>query len=114
MLFHPYKGAKNTLRCHFSPTSPAVERVKAIDMASLVAHCGETDPTSATLEKRYSELQLQKRYLETCLSKVPLTKFDKNRISTLKWKEDLEAQLDRTDAELGSIRLSLRKLNAFK
>lgn len=60
------------------------------------------------IEHRYDELQIEKRQLESALSKT--SSHGKGRIK----KEQLENKLDNVEKELGSLRMSLKRWNILK
>ncbi|XP_064612715.1 uncharacterized protein LOC135476575 [Liolophura sinensis] len=64
------------------------------------------------LEVKYDDLQVEKRQLESALSKVPL--HGKVNHHNRKAKEDLDNQLDKVEKELGSIRMSLKRYHVLK
>ncbi|XP_041349115.1 uncharacterized protein LOC121368448 [Gigantopelta aegis] len=63
--------------------------------------------TITKLEKKYEELHVEKRTLESQLTRIPSH-------GHLKQKEDLEDQYDKVERELGSVRMSLKRFQVIK
>ncbi|XP_050410762.2 uncharacterized protein LOC126825238 [Patella vulgata] len=63
-------------------------------------------------EKRYDELTIEKRQLESALNRIPIHgRVDRKSKSD---KIDLEKKLEKVEHELGSVRMSLRKYQVLK
>ncbi|ESO97918.1 hypothetical protein LOTGIDRAFT_228434 [Lottia gigantea] len=63
-------------------------------------------------EKRYDELTIEKRQLESALNRIPIH----GRVGrkSITEKDDLEKKLEKVEHELGSVRMSLRKYQVLK
>ncbi|KAL8559886.1 hypothetical protein ACOMHN_016932 [Nucella lapillus] len=63
------------------------------------------------MERRYDDLQIEKRKLESQLNKVPMHGRDRK---SRREKELLEEKLDSVDRELGSVRMTLKHYQVLK
>ncbi|XP_074640148.1 uncharacterized protein LOC141898222 [Tubulanus polymorphus] len=67
----------------------------------------------SSLEKRFDELQMEKRTVEAALSHIPVSGARANRQSRVE-KERLEEKLDQIDKDLGSLRMTLKRYHVLK
>lgn len=72
-----------------SKTTDHEEKEEKPDTSMITSmYCGDADKLAMipVLSKRYDKLQLDKRCLEVQLSKIPLNRFDKFRLSAMQLK----------------------------
>ncbi|XP_064618835.1 uncharacterized protein LOC135482593 isoform X2 [Lineus longissimus] len=101
----PYASSEDSFDGHEKPASSKSQNVTKSLFSNSIE---ETVQHISTLEKRFDQLQMEKRQLESALSHVgsrgPKAMTDRER---------LESVLDKIDKELASIRMNLKKYNVL-